>query len=68
MGSGADGSYVLLDPKYYTTGRQTPAYTYASPNAKRVGLIDPGVKLAIISEVDGYYIVSLRGACAFIAK
>ncbi len=60
--------YVLLNPSYYTTGKETPAYAYGDQEAKRVGLIDPGVKLPVIAELADYYVVSLRGASAFIAK
>jgi uncharacterized protein YgiM (DUF1202 family) len=63
-----NGSYVLLDPPYYTTSKETPAFAYDSQNAKRVALIDAGVKLPIIASLDGYYVISLRGASAFIQK
>ena len=63
-----NNSYVLLDPPYYTTSNETPAYAYGSQNAKRVALIDTGVRLPIIASVDGYYVISLRGASAFIKK
>jgi len=60
--------YVLINPKYLTTTQGTPAYAYASTAAKRVGLISAGTQLPIIAEVDGFYAVSLRAACAFVAK
>lgn len=60
--------YVLKDPQFYTTARETPAYAYGSVNAKKVGLIDAGINLPIIDEADGFYVVSLRGASAFIQK
>lgn len=63
-----NSSYVLLNPPYFTTSKETPAYAYGSQNAKRVALIDSGVKLPIIASLDGYYVISLRGASAFITK
>lgn len=63
-----NSSYVLLDPPYYTTSKETPAYAYGSQNAKRVALIDAGIKLPIIASLDDYYVISLRGASAFIQK
>ena len=63
-----NGDYVIKNPSYYTTTQETPAYAYASSSAKRVGLIDAGVLLPIIAEVDGFYVVSLRAASAFIQK
>lgn len=60
--------YVMVNPKYYTTPTQTPAYAYGSRQTKRVGLLDGGTTLVVIAELDHYYVVSLRGGSAFIAK
>jgi len=60
--------YVIKNPQYYIARGETPAYSHNAPNAKRVGLIDTGAQLVIIDEIEGYYIVSLRGASAFIKK
>jgi len=60
--------YVLQNPAFFTATMETPAYAYPSTSAKRVGLIDAGVELPIIAETEGFYVVSLRAASAFIQK
>lgn len=63
-----NGQYVLINPQYYYTQNETAAYAYPNANAQRVGLIDANKQLAIIADIDGYYVVSMRGASAFIKK
>ena len=62
------GDFVLQNPTYLTLPAQTPAFAYPTPGAKKVGLLDAGMRLPIIAEVEGYYVVSLRGASAFIQR
>ena len=73
----ADGSkqgwvrmeYVAVDPAYYVTEGETPAYAWGdSEQALRVGLLDKGEKLPILHETQDYYVVALRGASAWIKK
>jgi Bacterial SH3 domain. len=63
-----NAQYVLKNPAYYFAAAETAAYAYPAPDAKRVGLLSQGTTLPIILEMDGYYVVSLRGASAFIVK
>lgn len=63
-----NSAYVVINPQYYTTTKQTAAYAYPDMNANRVGLIDRGEVLLIIHELEYFYVVSLRGASAFIRK
>lgn len=60
--------YAVMNPSYFIAVEQTPALSHPSAAAKRVALLEPGTQLPIITEIDGYYVVSLRGASAFIAK
>lgn len=60
--------YVLINPALYITEAETPAYAYGSPYAPRVALLSKGDTLPIIHSTDGYYVVSLRGASAWIEK
>ena len=71
----ADGSkqgwvkqeYVVIDPAYYVTEKETPAYAWGdADNALRVGLLSPGEKLPILYVTEDFYVVALRGASAWI--
>ena len=61
-------AYVLLDPEWYESDAATPIYAYPSEDAKRVALMPRGKRVAVITETDDYYVVSLRGAAGFILK
>ncbi len=60
--------YVLINPALYVTEAETPAYAYGSRYAPRVALLSKGDTLPIIHSTDAYYVVSLRGASAWIEK
>lgn len=61
-------SYVLKDPSYIELSADTPAFAYPSSEAKRVALLEAGARYAVIAKVDGYVVISLRGASAFIKE
>jgi hypothetical protein len=61
-------AYLVVNPRYFTTISDTPAYAYPSDKSPRVGLLTRNTKLAIIAEYGDYFVVSLRGASAFIKK
>ncbi len=60
--------YVLMNPALYVTEAETPAYAYGSRFAPRVALISEGETLPIIHSTVAYYVVSLRGASAWIER
>lgn len=60
--------YVLINPDLYITEAETPAYAYGSRYAPRVALISEGETLPIIHSTVAYYVVSLRGASAWIER
>lgn len=60
--------YVLVRPDLLVLSASTPAYAYGSPDAPRVALLAEKETLPVISRQDGYLIVSLRGASAWIAE
>lgn len=60
--------YVLKDPSYIELSFETPAYAYPSPDAKRVALLEAGSNYAIIARIDGYVVISVRAASAFIKE
>ena len=60
--------YVLVDPQYYSPSAETAVYAMPSTDSKRVGLIDAGKSYPIIGEMNGFYVISLRGASGFVVK
>ncbi len=60
--------YVLVNPELYVTETETPAYAFGSRYAPRVALISAGETLPIIYSTVAYYVVSLRGASAWIER
>lgn len=60
--------YVLVNPPLYVTEAETPAYAYGSRYAPRVALLSKNEKLPIIHTTEDYYIISLRGASAWVEK
>lgn len=60
--------YLVINPALYVTEAETPAYAYGSRFAPRVALIDAGETLPIIHSTMAYYVVSLRGASAWIER
>ena len=60
--------YVLVNPPLYVTEAETPAYAYGSRFAPRVALLSKNETLPIIHTTEDYYIISLRGASAWVEK
>ena len=60
--------YVLVNPPLYVTEAETPAYAYGSRYAPRVALLSKNETLPIIHTTEDYYIISLRGASAWVEK
>lgn len=58
--------YILIDPAWYRTGRNTPVYAWNETSAPKVALLDRGVTLPIVKEEGNWLIVSLRGAVGWI--
>lgn len=60
--------YVLVNPDYFIPDGETPVYAMPSGSAKRVGLISGETRYPIIGEIDGFLVISLRGASGFVVK
>lgn len=61
------GEYVLLSPSYFVTEQGMTAYAYGDEDAPCVAWLEKGQKLPIIQQFDGWLVVSLRGASAWIS-
>lgn len=66
--------YLLMDPAWYLCDEDVQAYAYPDSMAPRVGLLNKGTKLPIITQwddgrsVNGWVCVSLRGAAGWIRR
>lgn len=60
--------YVLVDPAMYTSAGETAVYAYPGEDAPRVALLDGGETHPVIARLDGYTVISLRGASGFIRE
>lgn len=60
--------YVLIDPAFYITEKETPVYAYDGADSLRIALLDADMELPIIKETSAGYFVSLRSASGFIRK
>lgn len=59
------GEYVAIDPAWYVTTEETPAYAFPGGET-RVALLDAGEKLPVLLSEGGYCLVGLRGAAAWL--
>lgn len=60
--------YVLVNPDYFIPDGETPVYALPSGSSKRVGLIYGETGYPIIGEMNGFFVISLRGASGFVMK
>lgn len=60
--------YVLVNPDYFVPDGETPVYAMPSGSSKRVGLISGETRYPIIGEINGFLVISLRGASGFVVK
>ena len=60
--------YLFINPAWYVTEESTPVYAWNDSAAPRVALLDRDVRLPILKEESGWYLVSLRGAVGWIQK
>ena len=58
--------YVLESPVYHTVTEETPAYAFPAEYARCIAVLLPGESLPVIAEIEGYLVVSLHAASAFI--
>ena len=58
--------YIVINPAWYVTEKETAVYAWNDAGALRVALLGKGSRLPILREADGWYLVSLRGAVGWI--
>ena len=62
------GEYLLADPAMYVSAGETAVYAYPGEDAPRVGLLSDGEAHPVIARLDGYIVISLRGASGFVRE
>ena len=60
--------FIIINPAWYRTEKETPVYAWNDTAALKVALLDKGTRLPILKEDDAWYVVSLRGAAGWIHK
>ena len=60
--------YLVINPAWYVTEKNTAVYAWDDTAAPKVALLDRGVRLPILKDTGSWYIVSLRGAVGWVRK
>ncbi len=63
-----NSEYIIIDPAWYRTERNTPVYAWNSEESPKVALLAKDTRLPILKEEGDWLIVSLRGATGWIRK
>ena len=63
-----DAGYIIINPAWYVTEKNTAVYAWDDTEAPKVALLDKDVRLPILKEEGDWYVVSLRGAVGWILK
>ena len=63
-----NADYIVINPAWYVTERETVVYAWNDTAAPKVALLDQGTRLPILKEEGEWYVISLRGAAGWIHK
>ena len=63
-----NADYVVINPAWYVTEKDTAVYAWNDSAAYKVALLGKGTRLPILKEEGDWYIISLRGASGWIHK
>ena len=63
-----NAAYIVINPAWYVTDKDTAVYAWNDPGAFKVALLGKGTRLPILREEGDWYIISLRGAVGWIRK
>ena len=61
-----DSSYIVINPAWYVTEKNTAVYAWNDVNALKVALLGKGDRLPILKADGDWCVVSLRGAAGWI--
>ena len=63
-----NADYIVINPAWYVTEKETAVYAWNDTAALKVALLDKGTRLPVLKEDGDWYVVSLRGAVGWIHK
>ncbi len=63
-----NADYIVINPAWYVTEKETAVYAWNDTAAPKVALLDKDTRLPILKEEEDWYLVSLRGAAGWIHK
>ena len=63
-----NSDYIVINPAWYLTEKETAVYAWNDTAALKVALLDIGTRLPILKEEGDWYVISLRGAAGWIHK
>ncbi len=63
-----NADYIVINPSWYVTEKETAVYAWNDSAALKVALLDKDTRVPILKEEDDWYIISLRGAVGWIHK
>ena len=63
-----NADYLVINPAWYVTEKETAVYAWNDTAALKVALLDKGTRLPILKEAGDWYLISLRGAVGWIRK
>ena len=63
-----NADYIVINPAWYLTEKETSVYAWNDTAAPKVGLLEKDIRLPILKEEGDWYLVSLRGAVGWIHK
>ena len=63
-----NADYIIINPAWYVTEKETAVYAWDDTSAPKIGLLDKGDRFPILKEEAGWYLISLRGAVGWIRK
>ena len=63
-----NADYIVINPAWYVTEKNTTVYAWNDTAAPKVALLDKNIRLPILKEEDDWCLVSLRGAAGWIHK
>ena len=63
-----NADYIVINPAWYVTEKETAVYAWNDPAAFKVALLDKGARLPVLKEEGDWFVISLRGAVGWIHK
>ena len=63
-----NSDYIIINPAWYVTEKETSVYAWNDTAAPKVALLDIDTRLPILKEEGDWYVISLRGAAGWIHK